>query len=110
MAPAAQTAFAAAVAGAYAAPYALRARTLRGRGTPVGPWRGAALAAALALLAATLAPGLDSAAGDRLSAHMAEHLVIGDLAPLLVVLACTGPVLAPVLRVPAVRALRPLTH
>ncbi len=36
---------------------------------------------------------------------MAEHLVIGDLAPLLVVLGLTGPLLAPVLRVADLRGL-----
>jgi putative membrane protein len=41
---------------------------------------------------------------------MAEHLLIGDLAPLLIVLGCTGPVLQPLLRHKVAAALRPLTH
>src|SRR4051794_16666130 len=41
---------------------------------------------------------------------MAEHLVIGDLAPLLVVLGCSGPILAPLLSLRAVARLRWITH
>ena len=100
----------AALLGAYALPYAARARTLRRRGRPVAVWRLACFAAGLALLAAAVTPIVDAAAGDRLSAHMVEHLAIGDLAPLLVVLGLTGPLLAPLLAVPAVARLRALSH
>jgi cytochrome c oxidase assembly factor CtaG len=41
---------------------------------------------------------------------MFEHLLLGDIAPLLLVLGCTGPVLAPVLRLRPVRALAGLAH
>src|SRR5919199_6311162 len=41
---------------------------------------------------------------------MVEHLVIGDVAPLLVVLGLTGPLLAPLLRAPALRRARALSH
>jgi putative membrane protein len=41
---------------------------------------------------------------------MAEHLVIGDLAALLLVLGLTGPLLAPLLRIRAIDRLRSLTH
>jgi putative membrane protein len=40
----------------------------------------------------------------RFSTHMLQHLLLGDLGPLLVVLGLTGPLLGPL------RALRPLTH
>jgi putative membrane protein len=95
---------------AYATPYALRARTLARRGTPVPAWRQACFAGAFVLLLAAVSPPVDRLADERLSAHMAEHLVIGDLAPLLVVLGCTGPVLAPVLRLGLARPLRRLSH
>jgi cytochrome c oxidase assembly factor CtaG len=41
---------------------------------------------------------MDRAADDRLSMHMLEHVLLGDLAPLLIVLGLTGPMLAPLLR------------
>jgi cytochrome c oxidase assembly factor CtaG len=43
-------------------------------------------------------------------AHMVEHLVIGDLGTLLLVLGLTGPVLAPVLRIRFFDRLRVLSH
>src|SRR4051794_13583477 len=90
--------------------YGLRARTLARRGEPVPSWRIACFGGGLVvLLVATCAP-VDDAADRYFSAHMAEHLLIGDLAPLLVVLGCTGPVLAPVLALPGVAGLRRLTH
>jgi cytochrome c oxidase assembly factor CtaG len=96
--------------GAYATPYAVRARTLARRGQPVPLSRVACFAAGVALLAAAVAPPVLVAAGDRLTSHMVEHLVIGDVAPLLVVLGLTGPLLAPLLRAPALRRARALSH
>src|SRR3954454_1692332 len=94
----------------YGALYAARARALARRGRPVPVWRLACFALALlVLLAATSAP-VGDLADRRFSAHMAEHLLIGDLAPLLVVLGCSGPVLAPLLSLRAVARLRWLTH
>jgi len=42
--------------------------------------------------------------------HMIQHLMLGDLGPLLLVLGVTGPILRPVLALRPVRALRPLAH
>lgn len=42
--------------------------------------------------------------------HMIEHLLIGDLAALLMVLGLTGPLIAPLLKNPVVEFLRPLTN
>lgn len=42
--------------------------------------------------------------------HMVEHLLIGDLAALLMVLGLTGPLIAPVMRNPIVEFLRPLAE
>jgi putative membrane protein len=95
---------------AYAIPYAWRARTLRRRGRPVPAWRRWCFAGAIALLALAVSAPVDHLADTRLSAHMAEHLVIGDLAPLLAVLGCSGPVLAPLLRTAPVERLRFLAH
>lgn len=42
--------------------------------------------------------------------HMLQHVLLGDLAPLLIVLGLTGPLLRPVLAVPVVDRLRVLAH
>lgn len=94
----------------YAIPYFARTRTLRRRGSPVPAWRQACFAGALLLLLIAVSPPVDRLADERLSAHMTEHLLIGDIAPLLVVLACTGPVIAPLMRLPVTRPLRVLSH
>ena len=96
--------------GAYATPYVLRARALARRGQPVPLVRQACFAAGLALLVAAVSPPFGAAADQRLMAHMVEHLVIGDVAPLLLVLGLTGPLLAPLLRVPGVWRARGLAH
>lgn len=106
----AQTALSPLLLAAYALPYFWRARTLKARGQPVPGWRVTCFVAALALLLAAVSPPMDRLADEHLSAHMVEHLLIGDLAPLLVVLGTTGPLLAPLLRLSAVQRLRPLAH
>jgi putative membrane protein len=94
----------------YGALYAARARTLARRGQPVPTWRMAGFGAGLALLLIATSAPIDLLADRRFSAHMAEHLIIGDLAPLLVVLGCSGPILARLLKVGAVAHLRTLTR
>jgi cytochrome c oxidase assembly factor CtaG len=47
---------------------------------------------------------------DTFALHMAQHLLIGDLAPLFVVLGLNGPLLRPALALRPVRALRVLAH
>ncbi|HEV2813816.1 MAG TPA: cytochrome c oxidase assembly protein [Solirubrobacteraceae bacterium] len=84
--------------------YARRAQTLQRDGRPVPLWRQLTFASGL-LLATAGVVALGGVAGERFAAHMAEHLLIGDLAALLVVLGLTGPILQPVLRVPWLRAL-----
>jgi putative membrane protein len=95
---------------AYAALYASRARTLARQGRPVPGWRQASFAGGIVLLLIAASPPFDHAADSEFSAHMAEHLLLGDLAPLLIVLGCSGPVLQPLLKRRVVAALRPITH
>jgi putative membrane protein len=91
--------------------YASRARTLRRRGRPVPLPRIAAFAVGLVLLVLALVSPLDTIGESRLfSVHMAQHLVIGDLAPLLLVLGLSGPLLRPLLAVHWLWSLRALTH
>ncbi|HEY3541583.1 MAG TPA: cytochrome c oxidase assembly protein [Gaiellaceae bacterium] len=80
---------------------------LRRRGrADLAPWSRVALAAlaAAVLLAALL--GLDDAADTLLAAHMLQHVLIGDLAPLLLVLAVRGPVCVRLFPVSMVRLAR----
>jgi cytochrome c oxidase assembly factor CtaG len=95
---------------AYAVPYAVRARVLARRGRPVPRRRIACFVAGIAVLALATSAPVGALAEERLTAHMAEHLLIGDVASLLLVLGLTGPVLAPVLRVPVANHLRRLAH
>ncbi|MHB8695369.1 MAG: cytochrome c oxidase assembly protein, partial [Solirubrobacteraceae bacterium] len=64
----------------------------------------------LLVLAAALCPPVDTLSQQLLIAHMAEHLLIGDVAALLIVLGFTGPLLAPLLRNRVINRLRIFTH
>jgi putative membrane protein len=89
--------------------YARRARTLAGTGHPVPRWRRACFYGGLVTIAAALG-GLGSPSEELLYAHMIEHLLLGDIAALLIVLGLTGPLLAPVLRIAVFDRLRALSH
>jgi len=95
---------------AYAIPYAMRARTLAARGRPVPTWRIWCFGAGLLTLALAISPPVLDLAGDTFAAHMAEHLLIADVAALLLVLGITGPLIAPLLRIRLVDRLRVLAH
>jgi cytochrome c oxidase assembly factor CtaG len=91
--------------------YFRRVRTLEERGTPVEAWRRWSFGSGLALLFFVLASPVD-ALGEKqfLFVHMIQHIVIGDLAPLLMVAGLTGRILRPVLALPYVGRLRALGH
>ena len=91
-------------------PYHLRSRTLAQHGRPVPRWRYACYVAGLVVLEIAVSPPVDTLSDQLLMAHMAEHLLIGDIAALLLVLGMTGPLIAPLLRNPVVARLRVLTH
>jgi putative membrane protein len=93
-----------------AALYAKRASTLAGRGRPVALWRQVCFAAGLLLIAAALVSPIGDAAEELVIAHMVEHLMIGDIASLLLVLGLTGPLLQPVLAIRFFDRLRFLAH
>jgi putative membrane protein len=94
----------------YAYPYWARSRTLADQGRPVKSWRQWCYYGGLATLAVALSPPVDSLSDQLLVAHMSEHLMIGDIAALLIVLGMTGPMLAPLLRVRGIQWLRVLGH
>jgi putative membrane protein len=91
-------------------PYHLRARTLAQHGRPVPGWRYACYVAGLVVLEIAVSPPVDTLSAQLLVAHMAEHLLIGDIAALLLVLGLTGPLIAPLLRNPVIARLRILAH
>jgi cytochrome c oxidase assembly factor CtaG len=94
-----------------AALYWRRARTLARRGRPV-PWpRLAAFAAGLLTLLVALASPIDRIGEERLfSVHMVQHLLLGDVGALLLVLGLDGRLLRPLLRLRLVHRLRVLAH
>lgn len=91
--------------------YHRRVRTLAERGHPVERWRLWCFWSGLASLLFVLASPVD-ALGEKqfLFVHMIQHIVIGDLAPLLMVAGLTGPILRPVLALPVIGRLRVLGH
>jgi putative membrane protein len=90
--------------------YARRTRTLaRGR-RPVAAWRCACFTTGVLIMTVIQLPPLDDLADSVLVAHMLQHIAIGDIASLLIVLGLTGPVLQPILQLRASRAVRRLAH
>jgi cytochrome c oxidase assembly factor CtaG len=89
--------------------YALRVNALRRTPRAVPAVRQASFYGGLVLIVATLTM-TGSLSDELFAAHMAEHLLIGDLGALLLVLGLTGPVLAPVLRIGFFDRLRVLAH
>ena len=91
--------------------YYRRVRTLAERGTPVESWRRWCFGAGLGSLFVVLASPVDALGEQQfLFVHMIQHIVIGDLAPLLMVAGLTGPILRPVLALPVIGRLRALGH
>lgn len=91
-------------------PYHLRVRALARTGRPVEMWRRVCYVSGLVVLEIALSAPVDRLSDQLLVAHMAEHLAIGDIASLLLVLGLTGPLIAPLLRNRVVAKLRVLSH
>jgi putative membrane protein len=96
--------------GIYIALFVTRARTLRRERRSVPTWRVVSFIAGAVTVAVVQLPPLDTLGDQVLVAHMIQHIIIGDLASLLIVFGLTGPVLAPLLRIRATRPLRVLAH
>lgn len=91
--------------------YARRARTLARRGRPVPTWKLLSFAAGLLVIVAGLVTPVDSIGEERLfSVHMAQHLLLGDLAPLLLAVGLSGALLRPLLAPHPVQRARVLAH
>jgi putative membrane protein len=90
--------------------YARRSLTLAGRGRPVPLWRQLCFAAGLLSIAVALVSPVAHLGEELVIAHMVEHLLLGDVATLLLVLGLTGPLLQPILAIPVFDKLRILAH
>jgi cytochrome c oxidase assembly factor CtaG len=91
---------------AVAAAYAHRVTALARQGRPVELWRQLSFAAGLLVLLLADVPPIATVADELVVGHMAQHLLIADLAGLFVALGITGPVLQPVLAIRALGWLR----
>jgi putative membrane protein len=92
------------------AAYAVRTRTLARQGRPVPHWRTFCFAGGIALILVALASPAAHIGGELILAHMAQHVLMADLAALLMVLGLTGPLLQPLLATRIARSLRVLAH
>lgn len=94
-----------------AAAYGLRLRTLRRRGTSVPPRRVVLFALGIVLLLVAFASPVAAIGEHELfSFHMLQHVLVGDLAPLLLLAGLTGPLLRPLLALRPVERLRVLAN
>jgi len=90
--------------------YAKRVHTLSGGPHKTPAWRQACFYGGLATILIALLSPIGSLSDELLYMHMVEHLLMGDIAALLIVLGLTGPLLAPLLRIRFFDRLRVLTH
>jgi putative membrane protein len=90
--------------------YAKRSLTLAEKGRPVPLWRQLCFAGGLLIIVVALVSPVAHVAEELVIAHMVEHLLLGDVATLLLVLGLTGPLLQPILAVRAFDRLRILAH
>ncbi len=90
--------------------YATRVLRLSGAARPVPRWRQAFFVAGLLVMAVALVSPIDHMADELLTVHMIQHLLIMDVAALLLVLGLTGPVMQPLLAMRGFRWMRHLAN
>jgi putative membrane protein len=89
--------------------YARRAHTLAIGGRPVPGWRQACFYGGFVVIGVALT-SLGGASQELLFVHMIEHLLLGDIASLLIVLGLTAPLIAPILKIRLFDRLRVLSN
>jgi putative membrane protein len=94
---------------ALGAAYGIRAANLTRTGRPVPTWRVVSYFAGIGLIAIAFVSPLAHMGGELVTAHMVQHLLIADLAALLIVLGLTRAVLQPLLAIKAFDRLTFLT-
>lgn len=90
--------------------YGHRAMTLAWKGRPVPRWRIASFAFGLLLTAIPLFTPLGYISEELVLAHMVEHLLIGDIAPIFLVIGMTRAMMQPILAIPLFDRLKVLAH
>jgi putative membrane protein len=90
--------------------YSMRAINLAQGHRAVPTWRLICFASGLALIAIAFVSPLGRLDDELVSAHMGQHLLMGDLGALLIVLGLTGPLLQPLLANHWLGWLRHLAH
>ncbi|HEU4736560.1 MAG TPA: cytochrome c oxidase assembly protein [Solirubrobacterales bacterium] len=90
--------------------YWARARTLSWDGRPVPLWRQLCFGSGLLLISVALFSPIGHLAEELVIAHMTEHLLIGDIATLLIVLGLTKGLLQPILSIKLFNRLQVLAH
>jgi putative membrane protein len=90
--------------------YAFRTLTLARERRPVPTWRTLCFALGLLLIAIAFLSPLGRLDSELVLAHMTQHLLMGDLGALLIVLGLTGPLLQPVLHNHWLGWMRHLAH
>jgi cytochrome c oxidase assembly factor CtaG len=98
------------VSAVYLLLFGKRSRTLRRQGRPVRRWRAVAFIAGASTVALVQLPPLDTLADQVLAVHMGQHIILGDIASLLLVFGLTGPVIQPLLHLRLTRPLRTLAN
>lgn len=93
-----------------AAAYLKRAYRLGAERRPVPGWRQLCFGLGMVVCGIALAGPIDVESEKLLWVHMIQHLILADIASLLIVLGFTGPLLQPLLQFRAGRPLRRLTH
>ena len=94
---------------AFGAVYGIRAANLAREGRPVPTWRVVSYFSGVALIAIAFISPLAHMGEELVTAHMVQHLLVGDIAALLIVLGLTRAVLQPVMALKAFDRLRFLT-
>lgn len=92
-----------------AAAYLKRVHTLYREGRPVPAWRQISCGVSMVVILVAVGP-LEGKAGELVLAHMGQHILLADVATLLVVFGPTGPLMQPLLANRLAHALRFLTH
>jgi putative membrane protein len=91
--------------------YLWRTRTLARSGRPVSGWRQASFWAGIGVVVLALNSPIDALGEEHFFfLHMTQHVLIGDVAPLLFMLGLNGQILRPVLALRPVERLRVLAH
>ena len=89
--------------------YGIRVANLSRDGRPVATWRIVSYFAGVVLIAVSFVSPLAHLGEELVSAHMVQHLIVGDIAALLIVLGLTRSILQPVMALKAFDRLRFLT-